>query len=163
METLEDLYQAAVLDIADAEQQFLNAMPKMAAAAQSDELKQAFQLHQEQSQNQAQRLQQIAEANGFQLGGGPPCVAAQGLIQEAEQKLQQIQPGPVGDAAIIACAQKNEHLEIAAYGTLATWAKELGRDQDLSLLKETLNEEEQTDKILSQIAEQGVNRQAVAA
>ena len=120
----------------------------------------AFQQHQQETQQQVQRLEQL-----FQMMGEKPqgvtCVAMQGLIKEAQEVLAMQGDPAVKDAAIIAAAQKQEHYEIAAYGTAATWAKLLGMNDAKTLLGQTLAEEERTDKLLTQIAERTVNARAV--
>ena len=159
METLQELYQDAVKDVYSAEKQFLRAMPKLAKKAQSESLKEALHTHMEQSQGHVEKLEQIGELGGFKLRG-KVCKAAQGLVEEAQEHLEEGQPGPVLDAAIVACAQKNEHYEIGTYGTIVAWAKELGQNDAANLLNEILSEEEQTDKILSDVATKEVNKAA---
>ena len=159
--TIQELYQDAIKDVHNAEKQFLKAMPKLAKHAQSPELKDALELHKGQSETQVERLEQIAKEGGFKLAG-KVCHAAQGLVEEGEEHLKELKAGPVGDATIIACAQKNEHYEIAAYGTIAAWAKEFGEKDALALLNETLKEEEATDKILTNLSKK-INKEAVAA
>ena len=158
--SLEELALHSLQDIYDAEQQALKAMPQMMQAASSQELKVAFQQHQQETQQQVQRLEQL-----FQMMGEKPqgvtCVAMQGLIKEAQEVLAMQGDPAVKDAAIIAAAQKQEHYEIAAYGTAATWAKLLGMNDAKTLLGQTLAEEERTDKLLTQIAERTVNARAV--
>ncbi len=158
--SLEELALHSLQDIYDAEQQALKAMPQMMQAASSQELKMAFQQHQQETQQQVQRLEQL-----FQMMGEKPqgvtCVAMQGLIKEAQEVLAMQGDPAVKDAAIIAAAQKQEHYEIAAYGTAATWAKLLGMNDAKTLLGQTLAEEERTDKLLTQIAERTVNARAV--
>ena len=162
METLQELYQESIKDVYSAEKQFLRAMPKLAKKAQSESLKEALHTHMEQSQTQVERLEQIAEAGGFKLRG-VVCKAAQGLVEEAQEHLQEGKPGPVMDAAIVACAQKNEHYEIGTYGTIIAWAKQLGENDAVALLQQTLDEEEGTDKLLSGVAEKEVNPSAAQA
>ena len=158
--SLEELALHSLQDIYDAEQQALKAMPQMMQAASSQELKMVFQQHQQETQQQVQRLEQL-----FQMMGEKPqgvtCVAMQGLIKEAQEVLAMQGDPAVKDAAIIAAAQKQEHYEIAAYGTAATWAKLLGMNDAKTLLGQTLAEEERTDKLLTQIAERTVNARAV--
>ncbi len=162
METLQELYQDSIKDVYSAEKQFIRAMPKLAKKAQSETLKEALHTHLEQSQVQVERLEQIAEAGGFKLRG-KVCKAAQGLVEEAQEHLEEGTPGPVLDAAIVACAQKNEHYEIGTYGTIIAWAEQLGETDAVALLRESLAEEEQTDKLLSGVAEKEINKAALNA
>ncbi len=162
METLQELYQESIKDVYSAEKQFLKAMPKLAKKAQSPALKEALHTHMEQSQAQVERLEKIGELGGFKLRG-VVCKAAQGLVEEAQEHLEEGQPGPVLDAAIVACAQKNEHYEIGTYGTILAWAQQLGEKEHVALLKEILVEEESTDKLLSGIAEKEINPAAAKA
>jgi ferritin-like metal-binding protein YciE len=159
MDTLQELYQESIKDVYSAEKQFLKAMPKLAKKAQSETLKEALQTHLEQSQGHVEKLEQIGEIGGFKLRG-VVCKAAQGLVEEAQEHLEEGQPGPVLDAAIVACAQKNEHYEIGTYGTILAWAQELGEKEHVALLKEILAEEEATDKLLSGVAKKEVNKAA---
>lgn len=158
--SLEELALHSLQDIYDAEQQALKAMPKMMQAASSQELKMAFQQHQQETEQQVQRLEQLFEMMG-QKPQGVTCVAMQGLIKEAQEVLTMQGDPAVKDAAIIAAAQKQEHYEIASYGTAATWAKLLGMNDAKMLLGQTLAEEERADKLLTQIAERTVNARAV--
>ena len=161
METLQELYQDSVKDVYSAEKQFLRAMPKLAKKARSEALKEALHTHMEQSQGHVDKLEQIGELGGFKLRG-KVCKAAQGLVEEAQEHLEEGEPGPVMDAAIVACAQKNEHYEIGTYGTILAWAQELGQKDAVALLKEILAEETATDKLLSGIAKNEVNKAAHA-
>ncbi|RYG29253.1 ferritin-like domain-containing protein [bacterium] len=161
METLQELFEDSVKDVYSAEKQFLKAMPKLAKAAQSESLKEAINTHIEQTKVQIERLEKVGEVGGFKLSG-KVCKAAQGLVEEADEHLEEGKPGPVLDAAIVACAQKNEHYEIGTYGTIITWAQELGMKDAVAILKETLAEEEATDKLLSGVAKKEVNKSAAA-
>jgi ferritin-like metal-binding protein YciE len=161
METLQELYEDSVKDVYNAEKQFLKAMPKLLKAARNEALKSAIQTHIEQSKAQVERLEQVAKAGGFKPTG-KVCLAAKGLVEETEEHLKEGKPGPVLDAAIVACAQKNEHYEIGTYGTLIEWAKELRQNEAVNLLKATLAEEEATDKLLSDVATKEVNRSALS-
>lgn len=162
METLQELFEDTIKDLCNAEKQFLKAMPKLAKAAQNESLKSAIEAHQKQSEGHVDRLEQVAKMCGFKTSG-KVCKAAQGLVEEAEEHLEEGKPGPVLDAAIVACAQKNEHYEICSYGTVITWAQQLGLKDAAELLKQNLAEEEQTDKLLTQVAKKGVNKEAAKA
>lgn len=159
METLQELYEDSIKDVYSAEKQFLKAMPRLLKAARNEELKAAIENHIAQTESQIERLEKIGESGGFKLSG-KVCKAAQGLVEESKEHLEEGDPGPVLDAAIVACAQKNEHYEIGTYGTILAWAQELGRKDDAVLLKEILSEEEATDKLLSGVAKKTVNKEA---
>lgn len=159
LNSLEDLYMEKLQDVYDAEQQIVKALPKMAKAATAPELKQSFEMHMQQSQDQAARIEQIFEQIGSKAKG-KPCKAMQGIIAEGEELMSKGGDPSVMDAGLIAAAQKVEHYEIAGYGTLRTWANLLGHQEAASLLQQTLNEEEQTDKKLTQLAEKIINVQA---
>ena len=152
MENLQELFEDTIKDLYNAEKQFLKAMPKLMKAAQDPQLKAAIQTHISQSEGQVQRLEKVAEMGGFKTSG-KVCKAAQGLVEEANEHLEEGKPGPTLDAAIIACAQKNEHYEICSYGTVIAWADALGNDDAVALLQESLEEEEQTDELLGGISE----------
>ncbi len=162
LNSMQDLAVYKLQAIYDAENQALQAYPQVAGAVSSPELKQALQQHMEQTQNQVQRLEQIFQQMG-QQPGGQPCASMQGLIQEAQQLIQQGGAPEVVDAAIIGAAQAIEHHEIAAYGTARTIAQQLGMQEAAQLLEQTLEEEKQTDAQLTQLAEQSVNQKAQAA
>jgi len=137
-------------------------MPQITQMVQNQEVRRAFETHQQQTQQQVQRLEQI-----FQRAGQQPqraeCTSMRALIQEAQQMSQQIQDPDTLDAFLIGAEQAIEHHEIAAYGTLRTWAQQLGMTEDADLLQQTLEEEKQADQMLSQIAESRVNQQAARA
>jgi ferritin-like metal-binding protein YciE len=157
--SIQDLYLEQLRDLYSAENQIIEALPKMIAAAQNPQLKQGFELHLEQTKEQAHRLEQIFQRIG-QEPGGVTCKAAQGLIAEGQEMLSEGQPGPVLDAGLIAAAQRIEHYEMAGYGTAKTLAKHVGDTESISLLEQTLSEEKETDEKLTQIAESSVNPQA---
>lgn len=159
MKNLNDLFQNTIKDIYSSEKLILKALPDMAEAAQNPRLKQAIQLHIGQTREQVQRVEQVAQQLGFDPSG-VTCEATVGLIKEAKEHLEEFGGSPSGDAAIIACAQKVEHYEIANYGTVITWAELLGYEGVIPLLEQTLQEEEETDDTLSEIAESEVNEQA---
>ncbi len=159
METLQELYEESIKDIYSAEKQLLKAMPKLLKAARNESLKAAIEAHITQTEGHVDRLEKIGELGGFKITG-VVCKAAQGLVEEVKEHLEDGEPGPVLDAAIVACAQKNEHYEIGTYGTILAWAKELGLTDQAALLQETLNEEEETDQLLSGVATKEVNKAA---
>jgi ferritin-like metal-binding protein YciE len=150
-------------DLYSAENQILKALPKMAKAASSPDLQQAFENHLEQTREQVNRLDQVMELVGA-TGKAKKCKGMEGLLGEGQEVLdEKSEASPAAlDAAMIAAAQRVEHYEIAAYGTVCTYAKILGNREALELLKETMNEEEETDKRLSQIAA-SVNLEAAQA
>lgn len=152
MENLQELFEDTIKDLYNAEKQLLKAMPKLMAAAQNEELKAAIETHIGQTEVQIQRLEKVAELGGFKPTG-KVCKAAQGLVEEAAEHLEEGKPGATLDAAIIACAQKNEHYEICSYGTVIAWAEVLGLDESVALLKESIDEEGQTEELLGTISE----------
>ncbi len=158
--TLDDLYQDTIKDIYSSETQLLAAMPKLSQAATDPELKAAIEKHAQETEQQIERIRQVAQMGGFSPEG-VMCQGTVGLIKEAEEHLEEFQGEPTGDAAIIASAQKNEHYEIANYGTAATFAETLGYSEAAMLLRQTLQEEENTDKILTQLATSGANQEGV--
>ena len=159
--TLNDVFQDTVKDIYSSEQQLLKAMPKLQEAAQNPRLKEAIGKHITQTEEHVRRIEQVAEKLGFDPNG-VVCQGTVGLVKEAQEHIEEFAGNAAGDAAIIACAQKNEHYEIANYGTVITWAEQLGLDETaIDLLEETLQEEEETDDLLTEIAEEDVNPAAV--
>jgi ferritin-like metal-binding protein YciE len=162
MNTLEDLFVHELQDIYDAENQIVKALPKMAKAASTPELRQAFEQHLQQSQQQAQRIEQVFQLMGAKVKG-KTCKAMQGLVAEGQELMGEKAEPNVMDAGLIAAAQKVEHYEIASYGTVITWANQLGHREAAQLLKQNLAEEEQTDKLLSNLAERMVNQKAANA
>lgn len=160
--TLDDLFYDTLKDIYFAERQILRALPKMARAAQSAELKAGFEKHREQTEGHVERLQQIFELIG-KRSQGKTCEAIQGIIAEGEEIIEDFKGTVAIDAGLISSAQAVEHYEIARYGTLKTWAKTLGHKEVVALLDETLQEETATDKTLSQLATTAANQKAKAA
>ena|SRR5438270_14704 len=160
-ENLEQLLIDELKDIYSAEKQITRALPKMAKAAKSPELKQAFETHLEETKGQIERLDEIFEGLG-KKATGKTCHGMQGLIEEGTEMMQELGKGDVRDAALISAAQRVEHYEIAAYGTVREYAKILGRKDAVSLLEETLEEEKATDEKLNDISAQ-VNGQAMKA
>ena len=160
--TLEGLFQEALKDIYYAENKILKALPKMASAAQSSELKAGFEKHLMETEGQVDRLEQVFELIGMQPEG-KECPAIDGIIEEGEEIIQNFAGSPALDAGLVASAQAVEHYEIARYGTLCAWATTLGMTEAASLLQETLDEEVQTDLDLTDLAEESVNEAALVA
>ena len=156
--SLRDLWIDELKDLINAENQILKALPKMAKAAENDELRTAFEEHLEQTKGHVERLEQIFESID-ETSRGKKCKGMEGVIAEGKELLEMDLPEPVGDAALIAAAQRVEHYEIAAYGTARTFAQVLGESDAASLLEQTLEEEKETDDRLTSIAEQ-VNPEA---
>lgn len=155
---LRDLYLEELKDLCDAENRLIKALPKMAEAAESAELRQGFESHLEQTKQHALRLEQIFE----RMGEEPKrkkCAAMVGLIQEADDLMGEDYEDGVKDAALISAAQRVEHYEMAAYGCVRTWAGLLGDSEAKALLEKTLSEEKETDQKLNQLSET-INRQA---
>lgn len=150
--TLEDLLEAGLKDIYSAEKQLIEALPKMAKAADSEELEEAFQMHLKQTKKHAERLEKICERLGIELDESEECEAMKGLIEESEEVISEFEAGPVRDAALIVSAQKVEHYEIASYGSLREFTDVLGLQKEYDILDRTLQEEGQTDHNLSQLA-----------
>ena len=159
LDTLRDLYIDELKDLYSAENQILKALPRMIKAASNPELKQAFETHLRQTEGQVQRLDQIFQ----ELGASPrgkKCVGMEGLIEEAKELLSEKPDPDVLDAGLISKAQHVEHYEMAGYGTVRTYARLLGEERQAQLLQQTLDEEGETDKLLTQLAEQGINIEA---
>lgn len=154
--SLEDLFVDQLKDVYSAERQIIQALPKMAKAASNPQLQQAFQEHLQQTQQQKDRLDQIFQQMGAS-SGRKKCMGMEGLINEGEELINNGGTPDVLDAGLIAAAQKVEHYEISAYGTLRTFAQQLGNNQAVNLLQQTLDEEAQTDKKLTSLAEQNIN------
>jgi ferritin-like metal-binding protein YciE len=157
---LEELLVDELKDLYSAENQFIKAMPRMAKSVSSPELKRAFERHLEETRKQVERLDQISEALDVRLSG-KKCKGMEGLIEEGKELLQQDLDENALDAGLIGAAQKIEHYEIAAYGTARSHAGLLGYNKIAKLLQQTLDEEGNTDKKLTQIAENIINVEAV--
>jgi ferritin-like metal-binding protein YciE len=157
--TLNDLFVHALSDVYSAEKQLTKALPKLARAATNPELAKAFKTHLEETQGQIERIDQVVESTDIKLRR-VKCVAMEGLVEEGQEQIDEIEKGPILDAALIAAAQKVEHYEIATYGTLAALAKKLGYSEAMNLLLETLKEEKATDEKLTLLAEQEVSEEA---
>ncbi len=159
MHTLSDLLEHELKDTYDAELQAIDAMPKMAEAASSQEVKDKFVKHLEVSKQQVARLEEVFEMMDMEPER-EHCDGMAGIIKDGSKVISMKGNSHVKDAALIAAAQKVEHYEIAAYGTLRTFAETLEMDDVADLLQQTLREEASTDKTLSMVAERGINRQA---
>ena len=161
MKNLQELFVEQLKDVHNAEKQLVKALPKMAKAATTRALRKAFEDHLAVTKEQVTRLDSVFEEVGARPGR-KKCVAMEGLVQEGQELIAE-EPAPeVLDAGLIAAAQRVEHYEIAAYGTLRSYAKLLGHENAVKLLEKTLKEEEETDKLLSDLAEGGVNEKAVS-
>jgi ferritin-like metal-binding protein YciE len=159
LRTLDDLYTDMLKDLYSAEKQLVKALPKLAKNAQSPDLQKAFQEHLKQTERHVERIERIFS----DLGGSPrgkKCVGMEGLVAEGNELLQEETDPDVLDAGLIAAAQKVEHYEIASYGTVRTWAERLGHNNAAQLLQQTLDEEGDANKKLTEIAESHVNMEA---
>ncbi len=159
IKTAEDLFLDELKDIYSAEKQAVRAYPKVSKKVSSEELKAALQQHLEQTKNQVERLDQVFEILE-KRAGGKTCEAMKGLIEEAQEDLEEIERGPVLDAALIGGMQRMEHYEIAAYGTVIALAEAMGQTEIQQLLEQTLQEEKETDEKLTQVSKQ-VNAEAI--
>ncbi len=161
VETIEDLFLDELKDLYSAEKQITKALPKLAKAASSTELRAAFENHLEETKGHVERLEQIFQTLG-KKGAGKTCEGMKGLVLEGSEVLEDVEKGPVRDAGLIAAAQRVEHYEMAGYGTVRSMAKLLGKSEIMSLLEETLSEEKAADEKLTQVSK-GVNQEAKAA
>jgi len=159
LETLRDLLIDQLQDIYDAENRITKALPKMAKTARSPELKAAFLKHLEETKGQIERLAQVFERLGAKAKK-KPCKAMQGLIEEGEETIKELADAEVKDAALIAAAQRVEHYEMAAYGTVRSYARLLRQPAVAKLLAQTLAEEKATDAALTKLAESSINVEA---
>ena len=158
---LQSLFYDGLKDIYYAERKILKALPKMARGASTDELRQAFEKHREETEGQVERLQQVFEIFG-KRAQGKTCPAIDGILEEGEEVLDEYKGTPALDAGLVAAAQAVEHYEIARYGTLKRWAQMLNLPQAVDLLDETLQQESATDEALSKLADADVNARAAA-
>jgi ferritin-like metal-binding protein YciE len=160
--TLDDLFEDTLKDIYYAENKILKALPKMAKAARSEELKEAFEKHLKQTEGQVTRLEKV-----FRLIDAAPkgkkCEAIEGIIEEGSEIIKEFKGAPALDAGLVSAAQAVEHYEIARYGTLKRWAEMMGLDDAVALLDETLEEEKNTDAALTELADAQANEMAQAA
>jgi ferritin-like metal-binding protein YciE len=160
LDTLQKLYTDELRDLYNAENQLVKALPKMAKAASSEELKDAFEKHLEQTKGHVERLEQVFEELG-EKPKGKTCRAMKGLIEEGAEILKEEGEDSVIDAGIIVTAQKVEHYEIAGYGSVRTFAHLLGQNKAAELLQSTLDEEAETNQLLNRLAESIVNPEAL--
>jgi len=159
IKNMDDLFVHTLRDIYYAENQIVKALPDMIEKASDPQLKQGFQTHLRETQNHVKRLEQVFKLAGKDASG-VDCPAIDGIIEEANDVAGEVEKKPVLDAALIAAAQAVEHYEMTRYGSLIAWAKELGHQDCMSLLQQTLDEEKATDQKLTQMAETNVNRKA---
>lgn len=160
--TLDDLFFDTLRDIYYAERKILKALPKMKRAAQSEDLKAAFEKHHDETEIHVERLQQVFEMLGKQPRG-KTCDAIEGIIAEGEEIMDEFKNTSALDAGLISSAQAVEHYEITRYGTLKRWAEELGMSDAAALFEETLQEESKTDSDLTKLADASANERAKAA
>ena len=156
---LDDLFHDTLKDIYFAERKILTALPKMAKAAQSQDLRTAFEKHHTETEGQVERLEQVFELLG-KKAQGKTCDAIMGLVEEGQEIMKEYKGSPAIDAGLLAAAQAVEHYEISRYGTLKTWAGELGLSEAVELLDTTLQQERNTDAALTKLAKTVVNQQA---
>lgn len=162
VKTMEDLFIHELSDIYSAEKQMSKALPRLAKAAGSQELSAAFEAHLEETRGQIERIDEVVDTLGIKVKR-IKCEAMEGLVEESKDVIDQVKEGPLRDAALIGGAQKAEHYEIAAYGTLCALARQLGYDKAIPLLEASLEEEKATDKKLTMLAEGGGNQRAAQA
>ena len=158
---LHDLFEDTLKDIYYAENKILKTLPKMAKAAQSSDLRNAFKKHERETQGQVKRLEKVFKMIG-KPARGKTCAAINGITEEGAEIIKEFKGTPALDAGLLAAAQAVEHYEISRYGTLRTWATELGMPEAADLLQATLEEEEATDEALTELAESAVNEAAEA-
>jgi ferritin-like metal-binding protein YciE len=159
---LDELFHDTLKDIYFAEKKILATLPTMAKAAQSEELKAAFEKHEAETQDQIGRLEEVFAAID-KKPQGKTCAAIVGITDEGAEIMQEYKGSPALDAGLLAAAQAVEHYEISRYGTLIAWAEELGLEDAVALLQDTLEEEKATDETLSDIAKTAINQEAEAA
>lgn len=159
VKTLNELFHETLKDIYYAENKLTKAIPKMAKAAQSKELKKAFEKHAVETKGQVARLEKVFKAIG-KKPQGKTCAAINGIVKEGDEVAKEFKGSPALDAGLLAAAQAVEHYEISRYGTLKAWAEELGDNESARLLNETLTEERTTDEILTRLAESAINQRA---
>ncbi|MFL6196637.1 MAG: ferritin-like domain-containing protein [Thermoanaerobaculia bacterium] len=160
LESLKDLYLEQLKDLYSAETQLVEALPKMAEGATSPDLRRGFTEHLRQTEEHVRRLERIFSDLG-EDPKGHTCEGMKGLIKEGDEMMKMRGEASVLDAGLIACAQRVEHYEIAGYGTVRTYAELLGKNDHVSLLERTLQEEEETDERLTELAESHVNEEAL--
>jgi ferritin-like metal-binding protein YciE len=157
--TLDDLFLHTLKDVYYAEKQILKALPKMAKAAESEELKQAFETHRVETEGQIERLEEVFKILG-KAARGVQCEAINGIIEEGKEVMEDFAESEALDAGILAAAQAVEHYEITRYGSLKAWARELGMTDAAQLIDQNLQEEKKTDQLLTELAEARVNTKA---
>jgi ferritin-like metal-binding protein YciE len=160
LESLQDLYLEQLRDLRSAEEQIIEALPKMIEQTNHPELRQAFETHLRQTKEQLRRLEQIGQRAGQDLGGHK-CKGMEGLLEEGEELLEERADSDVLDAALISAAQRVEHYEMAGYGCARTYARLLGLEDDAKILQQTLDEEGETDHLLTELAERVINVEAL--
>ena len=160
--TLNDLFEETLKDIFYAENKILKALPKMEKAAQSEELKAAFDKHLKETEEQVSRLEKVFKLIDV-APRGKKCEAIEGIVEEGAEIIKEFKGAPALDAGLVSAAQAVEHYEIARYGTLKRWAEQMGLDEAVQLLDETLEEEKNTDAALTQLADAQANEMAQAA
>src|SRR6187549_3777284 len=160
LESLQDLYLEQLRDLHSAEEQIIEALPKMIKKTNHPELRRAFETHLRQTEEQLRRLEQIGEQSGQDLGGHT-CKGMKGLLEEGEELMKERADSDVLDAALISAAQRVEHYEMAGYGCARTYAQFLGLDDDAQILQRTLDEEGETDHLLTALAERVINVDAL--
>ncbi|HZQ46909.1 MAG TPA: ferritin-like domain-containing protein [Verrucomicrobiae bacterium] len=160
LHSLDNLFLMEVKDLYNAEKQITKALPKAAKKASSPELKSAIEEHLQQTEGHVNRLEEVFRILG-ESAKGRPCAAMKGILEEASEVMSQKAEPAVLDAAIIGAAQKVEHYEIASYGTVVEWAKQMGREDIVRLLGQTLGEEEKTDQKLTELAKNKINAMAM--
>lgn len=160
--TLDDLFEDTLKDIFYAENKILKALPKMEKAAQSDELKAAFRKHERETEKQVARLEKVFKMIDV-APRGKKCEAIEGIVEEGSEIIKEFKGAPALDAGLVSAAQAVEHYEIARYGTLKRWAEQMGLDQAVELLDQTLEEEKNTDAALTELADAAINDMAQAA
>ena len=157
--SMNELFLTFLQDMYYAERQILKALPKMAKAAENDELRQALMHHREETQGHVERLQQVFEQVG-KRARGQTCEALNGIVEEGDEVIEEFEKGPVRDAGILANAQAVEHYEMARYGTMIAWSKACGMQDAAKILQQTLDEEKHANSLLNQIANKSLNQQA---
>ena len=162
MNSLRELYVEELRDLYSAENQILKALPRMIRAASNKELQRAFTLHERQTQQHVKRLDRIFRMLD-ESARGKKCKGMEGLLEEGAELIKERPEPEVLDAGLISAAQRVEHYEMAGYGTVRTYARQLGEDEQANLLQETLNEEGETDKLLTALAENSINIEAEQA
>ncbi len=159
MNDLQKLFEHTLMDVYFAEGQIVKTLPKLAKKAKEPKLKEAFETHLQQTKEHVERLEEVFKILG-KAPKGAPCEAIKGILKEGDEVVEEFGSTKALDAGMIAAAQAVEHYEMARYGALKAWATELGMDEAAELLGETLEEERETDELLSGLAESSANQQA---